>query len=172
MSNAADAAPRRVSAWREYWPCGLALLWLAGTANADAGFMLGMFAVFVFPIWLVRMGTLTWRRPARRRAQGIKLVVLVVAMVAAGAALKHREDDRRAQAQRVVEAVTAWHDAHGAWPDTLDQVGLDTRALRHEQRIFYFIDKGHATLFHASVYMPLDTWGWDFDKKAWQYHAD
>ncbi len=161
-----------MSVWHEFWPCGLALLWLGGTANADAGFMLGMFAVIVFPIWLVRMGILTWRRPARRRAQGIKLVVLVVAMVAAGAALMHREDVRRAQAQRVVEAVKAWHNAHGTYPDRLDQIGLDAKALQHENRIYYFSDNGRAAVFHSSVYMPVDTWAWEFDKPGWQYHPD
>lgn len=172
MSSEVEAALPRVAGRREFWPCGVALFWLGGSTHSDAGIMLPMFAVLVFPAWLARMAWIAWRQPARRRAQGVKLVVLVTAMIVAGVALTQREDARRAEAQRVVDAVAAWHDSHGAYPDTLDQVGFDARALRNDSRIFYFSDDGHATVFHAATFMPLDTWGWDFDKPGWQFHPD
>src|SRR6202012_921397 len=112
-TNAA-AAPKR--GWvREFWPTMLAVAILLYAAPPGAGGLLPLF-VPVLLIWLPRMAWLAWRRPARRRAQGIKVLALVGAIVVAGLAHGRYDTQSRAQAQKVVDAVTAYHVEHGAYP--------------------------------------------------------
>ena len=167
----ASAAPATKPGWmREFWPTILSALIILYAATPGAGVLLPLWLPILF-VWLLRMIWLAWRRPARRRAQGIKVLALVGAMVVAGLAHGRYDTQSRAQAQKVVDAVTAYHVEHGAYPDDLASTGLDEQALRRDWGVRYLhIEDRHEVVYPAQ-FTVFDQYLYDFDKPGWVYKA-
>jgi hypothetical protein len=165
---AIDGAPPKPGWMREFWPTILATLIILYAASPGAGFLLPL-VLPILLVWFLRLAWVAWRRPARRKAQGLKVLVLVVAMLAAGLAHGRYESQSRAQAQKVVDAVTAYHVEHGAYPDDLAQVGLDADALRRDWDVRYLhIGDGHQVVY-AAQFTVFDQYLYDFDRPGWVY---
>ena len=172
MAEAAATAARQISAPREFGPAlafVAAVLWCA---QPGAGFMLPLLVPFAL-VWFIRMGFLAWRRPPRRRAQAIKLGLIVAALLVTGLAHGHHERRTREEAQKVVDVVTAYRTAHGAYPDDLGQAGLDAQALRHDWRIYYLNVDGRHSVMYSATFTVFDRYYQDLDKPAgWVFRAD
>ena len=169
--DAAAIAPREPGRVREFWPAVLCTLLILYCASPGAGFLLPLWLAIVLA-WCVRLGWIAWRRPARRQAQGVKLLMLVVAMTVAALAHGRYESQSRAQAQKVVDAVTAYHVQHGGYPDDLRQVGLDEQALRRDWQVRYLNRDGQHRVVYAAEFTVYDSYAYDFDKPGWVYSAD
>ena len=161
-------APRKIGWLREFWPAILATLIVLYAATPGAGFLLPLWLPILL-VWFARMAWLAWRRPARRKAQGLKALVLIVAMLVAGLAHGRYESQSRAQAQKVVDAVTAYQVQHGAYPDDLAQVGLDADALRRDWDVRYLHVENRHQVVYAAQFTVFDQYVYDFDKPGWVY---
>jgi hypothetical protein len=169
--DAANTAPAPKPGWmREFWPTILAVAVILYAATPGAGVLLPLF-VPVLLVWLPRMAWVAWRRPARRKAQGIKVLALVGAIVVAGLAHGRYDSRSRAQAQKVVDAVTAYHVQHGAYPDDLAQLGLDEQALRRDGDVRYLHIEDRHQVVYAAQFTVFDQYVYDFDKPGWVYKA-
>ncbi|MCK9686704.1 hypothetical protein [Scleromatobacter humisilvae] len=164
--------PARKPGWvREFWPTILATLLILSSARPGAGFLLPLWLPILL-VWFPRMAWLAWRRPARRKAQGIKAVAIVAALAVSAFAHGRYESEARAQAQRVVDAVTAYHVQHGSYPDDLAQVGLDADALRRDWQVRYWTHDGQHRVSYAAEFTVYDGYSYDFDKPGWVYSAE
>ena len=153
---------------REFWPTILATAILLYAARPGAGILLPLWLP-VLLVWFPRMAWIAWRRPARRRAQGIKAMAIVAAIAIAGFAHGRYESRSRAQAQNVVDAVTAYRARHGAYPDNLAPLGLDEQALRRDWEVRYLNNDGRQRVFYAAEFSVFDSWEYDFAKPGWVY---
>ena len=171
MADAASGeAPRKIGWLREFWPTIVATLIILSAAQPGAGFLLTLWLPILL-IWFARMAWLAWRRPARRKAQGIKAIVLVAAMTGAAFAHGRYEARARVQAQQVVDAIAAWHAQHGAWPDDLSQLGLDADALRRDGDVRYLHIENRHQVVYAAQFTVFDQYVYDFDRPGWVYKA-
>ena len=173
MADPADARAAEATqpgVLREFWPTMLAALVILYAATPGAGFLLPLWLPILL-VWFLRLAWVAWRRPPRRKAQGVKVLVLVGAMLVAGLAHGRYESQARAQAQRVVDAVTAYHVEHGAYPDDLAQVGLDADALRRDGDVRYLHREGQHQVVYAAQFTVFDQFVYDFDKPGWVYKA-
>ena len=164
-------APRKPGWTREFWPTIVAALIILSSARPGAGFLLPL-GLPVLLVWFARMAWIAWRRPARRRAQGIKVVVLVAAMTVGALAHGRYESQSRAQAQKVVDAVAAYRARHGSYPDELAQVGLDADALRRDWQVRYLSRDGQHRVVYSATFTVFDSYVYDFDKPGWVYSAE
>ncbi len=164
----ASGSPSRVREYATTVACALIILY---SAQPHAGFLLPLWLPILL-VWFLRMAWIAWRRPARRRAQGIKVLVLVAAMAVAALAHGRYESQARAQAQKVVDAVTAYDVQHGGYPDNLGQVGLDEQALRRDWQLSYLNRDGIHRVVYAATFTVFDAYSYDFDKPGWVYLAD
>ena len=172
MAESVAAAPGRISAPREFAPAVVFVLAVLWCAQPGVGFMLSMLAPFAL-VWFIRMAFVAWRRPPRRRAQAIKLGLAVAALLLTGLAHGHHERRSREEAQKVVDAVTAYRAAHATWPTDLAQAGLDAQALRHDWLIQYLNVDGRHHVVYSATFTVFDNYGYDLDKPAgWVFHAD
>ena len=165
------AAPRRISALREFWPTIVAALIILSSARPGAGFLLPLWLPILL-VWFLRMMWLAWRRPARRKAQGVKALVLVAAMAVGALAQGRYEHQAREQAQHVVDVVAAWRAQHGAYPDDLAQLGLDEQALRRDWQVRYLSRDGQHRVVYSATFTVFDSYTYDFDKPGWVYSAE
>ena len=170
MAEAAvdTTAPAKPGWVREFWPTMLAVAILLYAATPGAGVLLPLFTP-VLLIWLPRMAWLAWRRPARRTAQGIKLIALAAAIIVAALAHGRYDSQARAQAQKVVDAVTAYHVQHGGYPDDLSQVGIDADALRRDAGVRYLHIEDRHLVVYSAQFTVLDQYLYDFDRPGWVY---
>ena len=175
VSNAAEstpvdgpAAPSRV---REFAPATVAAFIILSCARPGIGFLLPLWLP-VLLVWFVRMIWLAWRRPARRRAQGVKALALIGAMAIAALAQGFYQRQARERAQHVVDIVAAYRTAHGAYPVDLAQAGLDAEALRREWHIRYFAGEGEHRVMYADSFTVFDSFGYELEKPGWVFHAD
>jgi hypothetical protein len=172
--TAAAKAPstmNRPGRFGEFAPTAVFVLYGLACAQPGAAFMLPLALPFVL-IWLARMAWLAWRRPARRRAQAIKLAVVAgVLVVVLGSHMSHQRQARSA-AQRVVDVLVAYRAQHGRYPDDLAQAGLDADALRTQWRIRYFSQEGDHRVMYAATFTVFDSWGYELEHPAWTFHAD
>ncbi len=174
MSSGADATlPDTPGIWpvREFAPTAAFVLYVLSASQPGMGFML-LLAAPLLLAWLLRMAWLAWRRPARRRSQGIK--GLVVAGVLAGAVTLHLHYQRasRAAAQQLVDTLVAYRAQHGRYPDVLAQAGLDAEALRRDWRVRYFAQDGEHRVMYSATFTVADSYGYELEHPGWVFHAD
>ena len=155
---------------REFWPTILATAILLYAAMPGAGVLLPLWLPILL-VWFPRMAWVAWRRPARRQAQGLKVLAIVGAIAIAGFAHGRYESLARAQAQKVVDAVAAYHVQHGAWPDDLVPLGLDEQALRRDWDVRYLHDERRHQVLYPAQFTVFDQYVYDFDKPGWVYKA-
>ena len=170
-SPAAGAPARPRSRVREFaFTAVLALILLLG-AGEGAGFLLPLLAPFLL-LWFLRVGWVAWRQPARRRAQAIKVGVVAALVLAAAMVQLHAQRQSQARAQKVVDAVLAWHAEHGGYPDNLAAVGMDDQALRRDWQVRYFNRAGQHQVLYTARFTPFDSYAYDFDKPGWRFVAE
>ena len=155
---------------REFWLTILSVVIILYAATPGAGFLLPLWLPILLG-WFLRMIWLAWRRPARRKAQGVKVLALVGATAVAGLAHGRYETRSRAQALKVVDAVTAYHVQHGAYPDDLASLGLDEQALRRDRDVRYLHIADRHQVVYAAQFTVFDQYVYDFDKPGWVYKA-
>ncbi len=171
IESPAAGTPRPRSRVREFaFTALLALMVLTG-AGRNAGFVLPLLLP-VLLLWFLRVAWVAWRQPARRRAQAIKLGVIATLVVAAWLVQAHFQRETKAQAQKVVDAVLAWHARNGSYPDNLAAVGLDEQALRRDWDVRYFNREGQRQVLYPATFTLFDSFVYDFDKPGWRFTAE
>ena len=208
MSSAAESptieVPRASGprAWlREHRGTLLLCIAALGIAAQQAGALFLALPAVIVPLWwIVAFVIACWRRKGLR---ALMHKTLLLAGAAAGCvALQDRvERVARDRGEAALRAVTAYHAAHGAWPESLEEAGFaqpPKAGLR--ERIMYSHDVSTGagsvpdcppgggpprppehiplppdtppSLSYIAPTSMLDAWIYDFTKHAWVYFAD
>ncbi|HEY4371992.1 MAG TPA: hypothetical protein VGN52_08710 [Burkholderiales bacterium] len=131
--------------------------------------------------WLLLLPVLPWLlynlvrglvHPAERRRRLPKIALWVLAVAAVLGVQNHNESAARSQADAVLAHVNEYHARTKAWPAKLEDVGLDSAALRGKWRIAYrTAGDGPPLLSYAAPNMMFDAYHYDFDTRSWKYES-
>ena len=124
-------------------------------------------------IWLVYSVFIIWRHPPRRREQSVKIAIWVVAVVLIFQLGAYLEASARSNAEQVLTKVLQYRSQHGLYPSDLRKVGLDDAEEKRRRMLFYGVnERKEPFLVYASIYNPLDKYGYNFTSGQWQLELD
>lgn len=85
-----------------------------------------------------------------------------------------RQATTRHNADETVAAINSFAGAHGRYPATLDEIGIDRRQVRDKLGSMsgYSYDKGQPHLGYPDTFTPFGYCGNDFAKSSWRCLAD
>lgn len=111
-----------------------------------------------------------FRRPSPGSTRGYNWSILVVALLGSCAALHHRDDTTKLEAERVVAALKAHKERTGRYPDTLEEAVPDAKAVRSKLHLAYSPPVGaeaHPMLFFSSRAVFLAAYHYSFASGTW-----
>ena len=141
---------------------------LLGGVVPGASFFAALAAPFV-ALWLIVQLVIAARRRNRWRYLGTKVVAMaaVVALLFLLQAI-YRPLARQA-ADDAFQATQAWHDAHGAWPRTLEEAGIGDAARLKRWRVHYL---GEGRVMYPSTFNAFDRWYRAPGESDWTFSVD
>ena len=145
--------------------CALSVLLLA---QKHAGFMLYL----LLPIMLVYLLLSAWRirkQPQRLPELPLKMLLCLTSISAIAMVHMHYHQQARAQANRVVAAIIAYQQSHGAYPASLQAAHIQ---VTPSARIYYHLREQQPSLFYPTTFTPFETYDYQFDSQQWQHRAD
>lgn len=165
----------------------------AGAAKLLRGYLLTLAACLLFIYigvrpgysvfaWLVLLPLLPWLlynlvrgliHPAERKRRAPKVALWVLAVAAVLGVQNHNEHAARSAADDVLARVNAYHARTKAWPAKLEDLGLDSAALRRGQwHITYVVTDAAPNLLYFAPNALRDFYVYDFDTRSWKYESD
>ena len=126
-----------------------------------------VFAAPVFIVWalynLVRMH----QKQAEGRSRGIRLAIWMAALVLAGVTQGYWASASRDHGDAAAATLLAHASRAGAYPSSLDEVGLNEQALKSEWRLKYNLRDGKPQLNYPAAFLPLTLYEYNFETRTW-----
>jgi len=140
-------------------------------AHPGGGFMLYLIAPFLL-IWFLYSGFIFWKRPERRRVHAIATGIWVLAV--AGIAVVHvwYHQQARQAAESVVAAIIDFRQRHGVYPPTVQEAGITPGSVADKWGIRYSLRDGAPRVYYFSTFQVFASYGYDFQRGAWEYYND
>jgi len=136
------------------------------------GFMLVFLTLPLVP-WLLYSAYAIATRPIARSLQVQKVAIwfLSVAVVVCVHYLMHSSS--RQYAQGAVNAVQAYSEQHGFYPQNLEAIGMTSQQLRSKLSYStYGIHEGKPYFFYGATYVPFEQENYDFAAREWRHVND
>jgi hypothetical protein len=147
---------------------GCALM-LVLTVPRYGGFLLGLFLIFLIPLFAysgVRMMT----HATERKLRGAKLAIWVLAIGVVLGVNFYRYSSTRGTTNDVVAKMVEYHQMHSVYPDSLEAIGYDRRSLNEILGMHgYSNTNGKPAFFYGVPYQIYDAYKFDFTSKQWVY---
>lgn len=139
------------------------------TVPRYGGFLLGLFLVFLIPLFVysgIRMVT----HANERKLRGTKIAIWMLAIGIVLGVNFHRHYITRSLANDVVAKIVEYHQIHSVYPSSLEAVGYDRRLLNETLRVHGYSDRdGEPIFFYGVPYQIYDAYQFDFTSKQWVY---
>lgn len=103
-------------------------LMLLLTVPRYGGFLLGLFILFLIPLFLYS-GIRMHRHKSERKIRGVKLAVWVSAIFVSLAVNYYRYSYTRDTANDIVAKITKYHETKGSYPSNLEVLGYERKSL-------------------------------------------
>ena len=138
------------------------------------GYMV-FFEILILIPWLLGSLWKIIKNPQIRSLQATKISIWLLSVVIIIGSHYSLASRTRAHAQEIVDAITAYHTAHGRYPEPKDlqSIGYTEDKIRSMVGGLggYFIEGGQPSFFYASTYIIFETDNYDFSKREW-VHRD
>lgn len=135
-----------------------------------AGFMIFLVAIPWLP-WAIFTLVRAIRNPARRKFHLTQIGLWIFALSAAMAVHALRYYHARQYADEIVLKVKDWHTAHGEYPRSDKELGIDPKKRQRIGSPMYSYHEGEAypSLLYTDTFQYLATWHYDFERDVWVY---
>ncbi len=135
------------------------------------GFMLQFVLIFLVPVLLVRIFRI-YTRSEQRKQRIIQVILWVVTCLSVVIHHIYLYETTKKFANRFSDVVIAYHNQHGVYPKSADELNFDKQKVK-EYRVIYSYEDGKApVLFYFATWMPFSSYHFDFKAKEWEYFAD
>ena len=148
----------------------LAVIVVLTVGQAHAGFLVLVLALPLF-VWLAWSIFVIVRRPYVRLAQGICIVVWMVALLLVFAAHLLRHEVVRSDANQVVREIRRHMADYGRCPHQLSVLGYKQHDLidRLGENYGYSCENRKPKFFYIATFTIFDTFEYDFEESNWNY---
>jgi hypothetical protein len=143
------------------------------TWPVHGGFILWI-AALPLGIWFAYSGYVIWRYPSRRRLQTIEVILWLGVIACASALHRYYSVTARAEANQIVQAVSAYKRQHGVYPELLKDAGiaLDERGGRWHIGYLVNDDRTSHSLFYPTTFTVFEAYSYEFEQGRWVYLPD
>jgi hypothetical protein len=137
------------------------------TWPVGVGFMV-VFAVPFLAFWLPYSAFIMWSKPARRRLQAVKVCLWLAVVVGTWNLHRYYEITARAAADEVTQAVLAYKEKTGSYPERLQDAGVALDRRGGPWRIRYWADepKTHS-LIYEDTFRGFGAYRYQFEQRSW-----
>ena len=157
------------SLWKPLIGAGVVTFFLA---QPFIGFMLVPMMFILIPWTLHSLWVIATKPPQRRRQQTLLGIWWISVALIIGIHYV-RATVTRSNAQQVVDAVIAYHKAHGTYPDSSDAIGYPKDKLHDMIGVGgYSMSDGKPAFYYATPYLIYETDHYDFVKNEWRHVGD
>lgn len=139
-----------------------------------AGFAIFLVAIPWLP-WAVFTMVRAVRNPDRRKFHMMQIGIWVFALTVVLAVHEFYSYRARQYADEIVLKVKDWHTAHGAYPCTVKDIGVDLKEMRNRLGYSAYAcreEKIYPFFFYANTFEAFTTWSYDFERDVWVYIPD
>ena len=135
------------------------------------GFIAAMLLPIFVCVWIYDIVVMV-RDPGQRLMRTARMAIWMLAFCAVGALNLYWYRESRAYADQIAAAVLGYKARTGMYPDTLEQMGIDSHeSSARKWRISYRQKKGAPLLFYIATFETYDMFSYDFEARRWRYVA-
>ena len=135
----------------------------------QGGFWALVFIAFVLLYYCVKLTyLLVVKKPVKVQSINLLLWISVVSLIGFRHVALSGEAERAAL--KVSSGIENYHLTKGEYPVSLDKIGASD--IANEYRITYAIRDGVPFLMYPVTWKYFDAYGYNFQKKVWEYQPD
>ncbi len=136
-----------------------------------SGFMLGLVLIFLVPVLLVRIFRIC-TRSEHRKQRIIQVILWVVTCLSVVIHHIYLYQTTKNFANRFSHAVIAYHNKHGVYPKSADELNFDKQTVRKYSIHYLYKDNEQPFLVYHATWIVFDSYHFDFKTKEWEYFPD
>ncbi len=138
------------------------------TFPKHCGFMLELVLVFLVPILLVRIFRIC-TRSEQRKQRIIQVILWVVTCLSVIIHHIYLYQTTQNFANRFSDAVIAYHNQHGVYPKSADELNFDKKTIKKYSIHYLYKDDKPPFLAYHATWIIFDSYHFDFKTKEWSY---
>lgn len=110
------------------------------------------------------------RDPGQRLVRASRIAIWILAFGALAGLNLSWYCESRSYAERIAAALLAQKARAGAYPDTLEQIGIDSHeSAARKWRLVYKLEKGAPSLLYGATFEAYNVYDYDFATHRWRY---
>ena len=131
-----------------------------------------MFLMPLVGIWALTMVFAGWKEPGRRKLEAIRVSLWLVTISAIVGTHFYYAESARSVANGVADAVVAYKEVHGVYPETIELVAPELAKPAKYWRVYYDAKGQEPGLIYPVTWAVFDTFVFNFTNHKWEYWAD
>ncbi|GHT96836.1 hypothetical protein AGMMS49545_22960 [Betaproteobacteria bacterium] len=136
--------------------------------------MLAALGLIPFLLWVIVSIVHAVVIPDMRKFLLARVLIWIVAIAVVFGIFEIKHKIMRGYADEVVEKVKVYYAAHGHYPKTLAEIGIEQQKFKETlgRRSGYLCMGDAPRIFYTAPIDGFDTWFYDFAGNEWGFHPD
>ncbi len=145
----------------------LCLITLLFTFPKHTGFVIIFVFLFLIP-WAIVNAIFMAIKTKGRKERGVKLLLWLATCSASISHHLYLEYTTEAYALKVSNAVFTYHQNHGYYPSSLEELSFK-KSITRQYGLSYSNNDGRPLLLYRATWIIFDVYTFDFEKQKWRY---